>query len=556
MKRFLALLLALAMLFCLAACGEKTPDDNKNDGPGKSDKNDPAKINNVLAGMSIADVDALLTVLSGQDPGLDIENVYFEVGASDKAALLGLGAKLLGEQHDIDLFMGESFVLSAPSLLDKNYGLTMEGMKSFMEGFMNGLSGSIAPGNGSAAGMLPALNSEAIAGLVTKYYDLFIDELKKAEGIEVTTQGDKTVINGNLTPAGAATVVVNLTEELSKDDDFFTILGAAMGVSPDEAKQNLLEGKPDAATLITQLTDGFSAMDLSVQIKNLTLGDKNIPMAGELSVSLNQEVETDEVRLAELSLVFDLDKSVVHAFFKDEGTELFGLDIADGKLDLRMNIDGMALKAYMEVTDSALNGYVDMNNQRICQMSATFSDTALSFDVTVNMDGTSARLQLNATESSVKGYLEMDGEKMAELDITISDSETNIKLVVAGSEYVVNIKTADNVVTGTLTMDGQEMGKLVFGKKVSGSKTTYTVKTLTVEATTLDLSAAGISFYIDTDANIPAIPSFTDINTLTQDELAAIGDKFLQDNADLVEWISGLMPGPEEGYVGSDYYAA
>lgn len=501
MKRFLALLLALVMIFGLAACGEK-PNDNDSDKKDPN-KNDPSAISDVLMGVSVADVDALISIFTGADAGLDIEDLYFELGASDKGALLGLGAKLLGEQHDIDLHMGEAFVLSAPSLLDKNYGITMDGLTAMLESMMGATApgmGDTAMGGNSVVGMLSTMDPEAVADLLVKYYDLLIAEIKKAEGITATTQDGNTVLNGTMTPAGAATVVVNLLEALCADDDFFALLGTVMGTTADEAKQNFLSGKPDAATLTSQLTNMLTTYELKIKLTDLKLTAENAPVAGMLHVYLDQEVETDEVRPAEIYVAFDFEKGFFNATIKDEGTELAGMDIGDGKLEIRFNIDGA-----------------------------------------------SGKLSLAATDSSLKGSLVMNGETLGELDFTFSDTELNFKVVVLRSEYVINIKIDGSNVTGTLKMDGQEMGKLTFSKKESGSKTTLTVKTLTINATEVDFSSAGISFYIDTDANIPAAPSsYTDISKMTEDDLQAVLEKFMTDNADLVEWLQGIAPGPEE----------
>ena len=170
-----------------------------------------------------------------------------------------------------------------------------------------------------------------------------------------------------------------------------------------------------------------------------------------------------------------------------------------------------------------------------------------------DLDGATGKLEMEVTESAVKAFMEMDGQKVFELNLTFSDTEINLKIVAAESEIVLNVKTEGENVTGTLTMDGQEMGKVTFIKKVEGTKTTLTLGTLTMDAVTIDFTSAGISFFMDTDADLPTAPeSYTDITTLTEDELNGILDKFMTDNAELIEWLGNLFPAgeayPDEGF--------
>lgn len=495
MKRFLAVLLALAMICCLAACGPKPADNTTN--PTQPKPNAPV-VGDVLMGLSVADVNALVNILAGGESGMDlsgIKNVYIQTGASQTSGFFGLGANLNNKQYDVNLFMkdlGEAYILSAPALVDKNYGFTMEGLMAMMEE-MTGAAG--AP-----VGAMGGIDPELAVKVLGRYYEMLLSEIKKANGITV----DGTTINGELNAAAAATIVSNLINAVKNDDEVIGMLASTSGLTVDEFKAEVLEGLPAQADLEYL----FSAYELKIQFTNLKFDEKNVPRSGKIYASVNQEVETEEVRLAEISVDFDFAAGKFNAFVKDEGKEMIGLDVADGKLSAR-------------------------------------------FD----MDGATGKLEMEVTESAVKAFMEMDGQKVFELNLTFSDTEINLKIVAAESEIVLNVKTEGENVTGTLTMDGQEMGKVTFIKKVEGTKTTLTLGTLTMDAVTIDFAAAGISFFMDTDAELPTAPeSYTDITTLTEDELNGILDKFMTDNAELIEWLSELFPTggeahPDEGFI-------
>ena len=490
MKRLLAMILALAVIFCLAACSSS----NQPETTGKPDSDDPQNpldvLSNVSMGMSIADVDALISLLGRGDPGLDIENAYFEIGTSDTGALVSLGAKLLDEQHDAKLFLGDAIVLSAPSLLDQNYGLTVNELMAMLG------NSAVLPKWITAASA--GLNPEVLVNMLSKYYNMLVSELKKSGDVEVTSEGGLSVINGTLSSDTIAVIYVELIEELCKDDDFFALMALIEGTTADEFKESFLSDKPDKDTLLTQAKHQFGQFQISVKIKNLKLTAENIPVAGDLCVSLNQDTQGGN-RPADISLVFDTEKGTLNVSCKDEGTERIGLDIGNGKLDARIDIDD-----------------------------------------------TNAHLTIEVTDTAVKGSLEMNGEKVGELEMTVSETELNVKLIANGSEIILNIKTTDSAVTGTLTVDGEEMGKVAFDKKVEGSKTTLTLKTLEISNASFDFSEVGLCFYIDTNASIPAAPTYTDVSKMSEDELQAVLEKFVTDNEDLVTWISGLFQSETE----------
>lgn len=515
MKRLLALALALVMIFCLAACGEDKKDDDGTTVPtttAPNTPNVPGLSAGTKVGMSVADLDALLQPLLNGDAGTDVEDLYIEMGASDTSVLLALGAKLLGENIDANLFIGEDIVLSAPALLDKNYGISMENLMALAENMV-----------GSAGAAAPAIDPEVIIELVGKYCGLLIDGIKNAEGITATEEDGGVVITGTLDSDAIAVIVIDIFEAACADDDFFELMGIMQGVDPDEFKQAFLQSKPSKDELLTQMKAMLAAYEVEVQIENLCLA-ANIPVIADLTVSLNQDVEGGN-RPAVIDVAYDLINMTCDFSFLDEGTEIFGLVMGDGEMEMVVNMGDVNMEAKISVTDTGMTGYVKQNGVELA---------SFSFAI---------------TENGFRASMTSNGETMS-VELAVTDSSITLSLNMRGSVMEIKAEVTENTAEGTLTMDGQEMGKIVFVKKVEGSKISYTLTTLSVQGTEIDFSEGGLSFYIDTNAEISAAPDYIDITTLDNDELQAVLDKFMTDNADLVEMISGLfgsMGGSAEG---------
>ena len=539
MKKILALALALVMIFCLAACGENKKDDDGTTVPtttAPNTPNVPGFSAGTKVGMSVADLDALLQPLLNGDAGTDVEDLYIEMGASDTNVLLALGAKLLGENIDANLFIGDGLVFSAPALLDKNYGVKAEDMADFVEGFMNGFMGGVMgdAGMGTLMPTVPSIDPQAAMDLVGKYYTMLIDEIKTADGITATEEDGGVVITGTLDSDAVAVIVIDIIEAACADDDFFELMGIMQGVDPDEFKQAFLQNKPSKDELLTQMKAMLAAYEVEVQIENLCLA-ANIPVIADLTVSLNQDVEGGN-RPAVIDVAYDLINMTCDFSFLDEGTEIFSLVMGDGEMEMVVNMGDVNMEAKISVTDTGMTGYVKQNGVELA---------SFSFAI---------------TENGFRASMTSNGETMS-VELAVTDSSITLSLNMRGSVMEIKAEVTENTAEGTLTMDGQEMGKIVFVKKVEGSKISYTLTTLSVQGTEIDFSEGGLSFYIDTNAEISAAPDYIDITTLDNDELQAVLEKFATDNADLVEMISGLfgsMGGSNEfgDRVEVDYYAA
>lgn len=499
MKRILALLLALTMVFSLAACGEKETADPKKDGGETADAPYTGEVTGLTAGFGIKDIDALVKAITTQDPGLDIENVYVEFGGNDSAAMFALGAKLLGKQYDAKLLAGkEGIVLNAPALLDANYGISPEGMEEFISGFMTSLLARLPEG----------FDIDLALSLVGKYGEMLITELKTNSGLTVTTADGKTTYSGELTNRAIATVGVNVLEAVLADDDFYTLLAAFQGVTPEEAKNNLLAGKPESAKLIDDIAGMLDAYGLSIKVNEVTIDENGIPTVMDVEVGFTMEGHPFEIA-ARMGMT---------------GTP----DIA-----MTAKMDGVVVYEY-KVSDKQM--YYAMNiGETSTVMSITFNDSGFT------------------------GYMEMNGAKVMEMTGTIAKDGFTLSINSNGSVMVLSIKTSGNTVEGKLTMDGQEMGKIIIKKKISGSKTTFTLETLVFGGTTMDLSAAGISFWYDVNPSISVPADYVDITRMTPADLQAMIQRVATENAELFELIGSFLPKTEDepapGYddIYSDY---
>ena len=520
MKRFLAILLAVAMLFCLAAC--QVVNNNEEENKENKENEGNLTLPSAKVGLSIQDLDALLELFLGADPELDIENLFLEMGTDENSGLLSLGASVKDKDYAVNLFLGEALVLSAPELLDKNYGIALADLPGWYESLMTSVqapsveavmptlgsaySSSVAAPNGanSVLGMLEKVDPEEVAALGEKYYDLLISELKTANGISSSTEDGKTVLTGTLNGDALATILVNVIETLFSDDDFFSLLADASGMSASEVKQQLTADKPSKEELLEQAKAAFSQINPTLTVNKIALDANDLPVAVDLKATLAPDGES--------------------------GTIAFAYDVEAMTLAVNVDVPGAKLNL------SAGNGKFD------------FSTDTQSGKVAVHFE---------TNDSGFSGYMEQNGQKMMEVSLSYTDTEMTFKLNMRGSEMVLNAKISDDTAEGTMTMDGQEMGKVTFDRTVDGSKETLTLNTITIQGQSVDFSEAGISFYVDNNYDMPEAPDYTDITTLDADDFEAIGEAFLEDNADLLEMFSGMGASGEasadDNYVSGDW---
>ena len=517
MKRLLALALALIMIFCLAACGESKKnnddDDSKTTKPTTGTPAIPGLAEGTKVGISIADLDKLLAPLMGGSAGTNVKDIYLEVGASDEAVLLALGAQLMGKDVDANLFLGENIILSAPALLDKNYGISMSDLANLLKELVMSSTGDSAA---DVSSILTSLDPQVVIELLGKYYNLLINEIKSADGITATEEDGIITISGQLDSNDLAAIVVNIIEAACADDELFDLIGSLQGMSGDDFKAAFLQGKPSKDVLLSQMQQMLAGFAIDIQIDELVLSG-GLPVAADLTASMNLPMEDSAVPVV-VDMAYDLASMECDISVKMAGAEVLSLTMGNGTVEMNMDMGGMTMEAKITMTDTGISGYMKQNDVEI--MSFSF----------------------NITDNGFKATMTSNGETMS-VELVVGNNSITLTLNMNRSEIVLNAKVTNDGAEGSLKIDGVEMGKIVFTKTVDGSKTAFTLATLSVQGTTLDFSAGGLSFYIDTDADVPSAPDFVNVATMSNSELEAVLQKFLSDNADLMEMISGLFGG-------------
>lgn len=525
MKRFLALALALVMLFCLAACGEdKKTDDSGSKSTTIATTTKPTTpstptppvtgetVAGAKAGLSIADLDALLEPLLNGDAGTDIENFYLEMGGSDEALLLALGAKLMGEDLYANLFVGEDVVVSIPALLEKNYGIATADLVELLK----------AQIEDATAGTMTTIDPEVVIELIGKYYTMLLTEVASAEGITATEADGVITISGTLNSDAIATIIVNILEASCADDDFFELMGAMSGMTAEEFKEGFLASKPSKDELLTQMKAAMAAQAMNIEINQLVLSN-GLPVAASMELSTKVSTDDGDV-LGEILLDYDLTAGEISLYVVEDGFTVAEFVVGDGRVYLSSREDGQISSIDLQLTETGATLTVKQNSVTV--VDATFAITANGFSLTMTSNGETMSLELAVTDNAI-----------------------TLTMGMRGSVMVLNAKVTDAGAEGSLTMDGTEIGKIVFVKKVEGTKISYTLSTLSIQGTEVDFSKGGLSIYVDTDAQVPAVPAYDDITTLTEAELEAALEKFMSDHAELVEKLETLFGGVSGGEI-------
>ncbi len=557
------------VLFCFAGCGEETISDETDtqNADTQQDQNDPTLTptgDNVKVGMEIKDPAALLALLGAEGTeDLDIKNISFDMTASEQGAFaLALGAKLFGEDHKATLYLSESIALST-TLLDKAYGVS--DIEKFAANIAVMLE-TVMPEDAAP------FDPDTVVNFAAKYYAMLITELRTNGGLTVSDKDGVTTMSGTLTTDAASVIVVNILEELCKDDDFFTIF--------DIDKEDFLKDKPAKAELLKTMKEQLAQTGIALEIKTLKIDAQMIPVAMDIKLSITS---TDT-----LSLSYDLDALTFALDYKDANNNYIkasinekgaDVDISFASADddnesatkLTLTVKENNIKLTMldtsesnyvspgysssykystdilfEMTDSALtlitketsteNGNDDLqswngSSEDITEIKATFSKAGGELTYKNDYKQTNSRYpEYNSTSSE---------EYKAKL--TIAENQITLDITAEGQTISLSIKQTDNNILGEISQNGQQLAALLIDKKVEGSKTTYTFVSLVYAGTTTDLSKAGISFYVDTNATMEALTSFTAVDNFTPDQFAEIADNFTQKNAALIEKLADLF---------------
>lgn len=558
MKRFLCLLLAMILvLFTLAGCNNETASTSEDDESETEKEVSEESGDAVKLGMSIKDPSALLSMLMGGEADVDIKDIYVDMTANESSELVyALGAKLFGKSHSVKLFAGKDIILSAPTLLDKSYGISSEAFLAMFSDMMNKVT---APGANSPANVNVQELAEPALRMAEKYSEMLLTELRTNAGLTVhRPAGAKYVqISGKMTTDNLATVFVNFIEELCKDEDFFTILKAVNGMT----KEQFLQGKPPKAELLSGLKQELKPLAFEADV-NLTVDDEQGITKADIKAGFMIREK------AEFELKFDIGAKYFELYLKPaEDSEIrFKFDNGNvlGEFDMTNNYESVQPGFYEEQRRESMNGKLELKDNKLAFDYETkeeyyYKSLSNSFD---NTTRESEKIDLEATWSD-SGVKFSFTKKDSEYDSSYGKEEENIlsakgEFKISDTGMVMSFEYDDestqpisiemrisigDEIKGTITTNGQKMGEVILEKKVSGSKTTITLKSIDMGGAKLDLADAGISFYINTAAAMPKAPEYTSIENFTEEDFEAIGEKFMKDNAELIEKLSGMFGG-------------
>jgi len=481
MKRFLAFTLALLMIFgVLAGCGSDDKKDDKNNGNTTGGKSD-----GVLMGISIGNPGELVKLFTGTNPIEDIKDIYLEMAANENSEIIcALGAKLFGDKYALKLFSGENVVISAPGLTNKNYGFTMEELMALMMGETAGPG--VDSSVGSAATMAPTMMMDLLP-VLAEYADDLLEELKTNAGLTVTENGGKTNIKGTITSDALAVVFTNLFLELCADDDFMAIMSGISGMTIEDMRKDL----PEKDAMIAEFKSIFAAAQFSADV-DLTLDNANDELKA-LDVAINLAADGIKFEVA-----FDVEKETFSFAASQGNKQLASITYADGKMDLIMEMDGSKIEMAFSASETNISGSVKVNGAEQVRLNVDIKDDGFDFLLSYKENRNTQEFRLTAKES--------------------------------GSD-----------VTLTLYINAVETAKISFTKKVSGTKTTFTLKTVAAGGASMDLSAAKISFYIDTDYTLEKAPAFESLAGKSEAELQQILQQIAMDNQKLIEKLVALF---------------
>ena len=579
LKKLLCIVLAVIMAaFCLASCKKGTEDvDTSSEGdqttsPSQTGPSEPPAepIKNSAFGIEIKDAEALLA-LFGID-GVDIKDVKLDLTSNKQGkALLSLGAKLFDEEHDLKIFSGDNIAITS-SLLDKAYGITdVEAFSEALDVMM--IADALVYGDSAGTDISDVKRYESF---YNKYYAMLISELKTNSSLAVSEDGGITTLSGNLTSDALATVYVNLTEELYADEEFYTLFGID--------KESFLEGKPDKDTLLQKTKDSFaevfSEMQLEITVNSLKMDAESIKSFDIAMkwISKDSEQESGQEKYT-ASILFDMDaKTFSFDISNEPHTDYAKISVTSEKIEADVNTrtfysinaeeDGISLdstttvklKLTADKSSIDLSANVKSTNEYPTYEQAVLTesdvvlllgDNKLKLDYKTQIDAVRGstddpdEIESEAVEYHIDAALtETGGEAMfksssaytssaypednysesTEMTAKLTRTENSLKLEIKSGDETGEATLTDNgtELVGTLSENGEELGNVRFIKAVEGTKTTYTLLNFTAKKVTTDLSAIGISFYIDTDAETEDAPSFSPIDDMTEDELNEI----------------------------------
>ncbi len=557
-KILYAVLAVITAISLLVGCGEEPQNVISTETETTQTQDPPAEIIhvNTKLGMEIKDVEALLKLL-GVEQGMDVKDLAADITANGEGDfLLSLGAALLGKEHRTALFGDDNFVFSS-TLLDKSYGWS--DTASFIRQLENAFT------DGADTNSVPAIDIHKVLSLAKKYYGFVFSQIENYGFFTESKQDGKNVIYGSIESDSAAAIIANLYGELISDSDFYS----AFSIDRDEFSKKA----PTRDELESKLISKFEELGLRIHIGSVVMDSEGKVLSMEMNVYLDRLHGGVRVLLAfdmlDGSFEFSVYRGQMQYVLLKSDPKKTEISIFKSKGDknrvemwrFELNIYKSTGSVYVEWNHSGNNQqesmdgtfYQNENNNEGFKFSVNKEGIKLSFgkedlfDRTANgvqwieSETHSAAFELIYTKDGFDLKLEHtdkmhDGKNTENsyedkytvtAQIRFSENYMNAEILCGEERYTVRITYTDTEIMAEVALNGRNEFEIKMSKRTDGTKRILSVDSMTAGDTVTDMSDIGISFYIDTDADMERLPDYTLTDGMSAEELRSIADTFV-----------------------------
>lgn len=281
-KILLALALCLALCVSLLGCGEKktgadylfdsldnlsTSVQNK-----KLDKFAANTASGREAAIGIADANALVSLIGTGVSGLPtLENITLTSKVKGETQAFELGVTMNDKPYAMSLIGNADQLVLVTDMLSKNYGITMEEIRTMLAGNV------AAEALDSFGATQNALETQAA---LERYLDLLETTLRDKVEFVLAENGKNVVVNFALTPENAADVCAALYAE-AKEDSFVEKLLQTSGVETDALFA--MSAEEVRTEVLNTLTDGGFTANFAAEI--VRKGEQLVALNGDITAN-------------------------------------------------------------------------------------------------------------------------------------------------------------------------------------------------------------------------------------------------------------------------------